>query len=98
MAVNSESVALTDPVSAQPGHRPCLPGRSVMRKGQAVACANCETCGADYGQPCRTRDGKATRPHKARFAKAGLFVAQAYCENESQYGFGCGTEGCPHCG
>lgn len=26
------------------------------------------------------------------------FVADAYCENESQSGYACGREGCPHCG
>ena len=25
-------------------------------------------------------------------------IAQMYCENESQYGWYCRTDGCPHCG
>jgi hypothetical protein len=25
-------------------------------------------------------------------------IREAYCENESMYGYGCGVESCPHCG
>ena len=25
-------------------------------------------------------------------------ISEAYCENESIYGYGCGCDDCPHCG
>jgi len=62
-------------------------------------CAECIKCGAKLKERCTSNSGRKTTPHKVRRNDAGRFVAQAYCAGEYySTGYGCGTDGCPHCG
>lgn len=62
---------------------------------------DCSKCGAPAGEPCVSLDRRRKRQqkvHAERRAAVARFVREAYCQNESQSGYGCGVEGCPHCG
>ncbi len=62
-----------------------------------VACVDCPTCKAERGQKCSSKAGKPKRPHRARQIACDTFVADAYCQNESQSGYFCGRPECPYC-
>lgn len=43
------------------------------------------------------RDGHVEGPREFHAKCWGQYVADAYCENESTYGYKCGRKECPHC-
>lgn len=64
-----------------------------------VACVDCPTCESPRGLQCMSATGvPQKKPHAARVEACAIYVSDAYCQNEVQAGYGCGREGCPHCG
>jgi hypothetical protein len=73
-----------------------------MRESQARA-IECPECKAAVGRPCIVQTGDRTgksrsTAHSSRVKAMATFIADAYCENESQAGYKCGRPECPHCG
>lgn len=60
----------------------------------------CPTCGAERNKKCRTLSQRPalTKPHVSRRQLVDKFVREEYCRNEVMSGYGCGVDGCPHCG
>lgn len=58
----------------------------------------CKKCGAAENEPCVSRTGRKTSPHTVRREACAKWVREEYCRNEVLSGYGCGGEGCPHCG
>jgi len=71
-----------------------------MREAQARI-LTCPECGAEPDKPCLNMSGKGksrSTAHSARVKAVGVFISDAYCQNESVAGYSCGRKGCPHCG
>lgn len=73
-----------------------------MREAQARV-ISCPECGAEPNKPCLALSGKTkgksrSTAHSARVQAMGIFISDAYCQNESASGYPCGRDGCPHCG